>query len=99
MRVEHTRGLNGADSIGNQPDSFRVSAFAEVWHTFHQAAGSHRVILRQDYRIYRIHKILVSSSTVPPNRFISQRKNAWQRLEDLLKLLDTASLQRLGREE
>src|SRR3982750_3520352 len=33
------------------------------------------------------------------DRFISQRKNAWQRLEDLLKLLDTASLRRLGREE
>ena len=36
---------------------------------------------------------------VPPDRFINQRKNAWQRLEDLLKLLDTSSLRRLGREE
>ncbi|HEX7294292.1 MAG TPA: stage II sporulation protein M [Pyrinomonadaceae bacterium] len=36
---------------------------------------------------------------VPPDRFINQRKNAWQRLEDLLKLLDTASLRRLRREE
>jgi uncharacterized membrane protein SpoIIM required for sporulation len=36
---------------------------------------------------------------VPPDRFINQRKNAWQRLEDLLTLLDTASLRRLGREE
>ena len=36
---------------------------------------------------------------VPPDRFITQRKNAWQRLEDLLKLLDTASLRRLRREE
>lgn len=36
---------------------------------------------------------------VPPDRFINQHKNAWQRLEDLLKLLDTASLRRLRREE
>jgi uncharacterized membrane protein SpoIIM required for sporulation len=36
---------------------------------------------------------------VPTDRFINQRKNAWQRLEDLLKLLDTASLKRLRREE
>ncbi len=36
---------------------------------------------------------------VPTDRFITQRKNAWQRLEDLLKLLDTASLRRLRREE
>ena len=33
------------------------------------------------------------------DRFITQRKNAWQRLEDLLKLLDTATLKRLRREE
>jgi uncharacterized membrane protein SpoIIM required for sporulation len=36
---------------------------------------------------------------VPQDRFITQRKNAWQRLEDLLKLLDASSLRRLGREE
>ncbi|HSL55822.1 MAG TPA: stage II sporulation protein M [Pyrinomonadaceae bacterium] len=36
---------------------------------------------------------------MPPDRFITQRKNAWQRLEDLLKLLDGSSLRRLGREE
>lgn len=36
---------------------------------------------------------------MPSDRFISQRKNAWQRLEDLLKMLDHASLRRLGREE
>jgi uncharacterized membrane protein SpoIIM required for sporulation len=36
---------------------------------------------------------------VPIDRFITQRKNAWQRLEDLLKLLDNASLKRLRREE
>jgi len=33
------------------------------------------------------------------DRFIDQRKTAWQRLEDLLKLLDTRSLRRLHREE
>jgi uncharacterized membrane protein SpoIIM required for sporulation len=37
--------------------------------------------------------------SVPIDRFITQRKNAWQRLEDLLKLLDTATLKRLRREE
>ena len=36
---------------------------------------------------------------VPQDRFINQRKNAWQRLEDLLKLLDRSAMQRLGREE
>ena len=36
---------------------------------------------------------------MPQDRFITQRKNAWQRLEDLLKLLDASSLGRLGREE
>jgi uncharacterized membrane protein SpoIIM required for sporulation len=36
---------------------------------------------------------------VPPDRFINQRKNAWQRLEELLKLLDSSSLRRLHREE
>ncbi|HEX5835849.1 MAG TPA: stage II sporulation protein M [Pyrinomonadaceae bacterium] len=36
---------------------------------------------------------------MPSDKFISQRKNAWQRLEDLLKLLDHASLKRLGRDE
>src|SRR5215467_5715246 len=36
---------------------------------------------------------------MPSDRFISQRKNAWQRLEELLKLLDHASLRRLQREE
>ncbi|HET8781685.1 MAG TPA: stage II sporulation protein M [Pyrinomonadaceae bacterium] len=36
---------------------------------------------------------------VPQDRFIHQRKNAWQRLEELLRLLDHASLRRLHREE
>jgi uncharacterized membrane protein SpoIIM required for sporulation len=36
---------------------------------------------------------------VPIDRFINNRKNAWQRLEELLKLLDTSSLRRLNREE
>ncbi|HKN82915.1 MAG TPA: stage II sporulation protein M [Pyrinomonadaceae bacterium] len=36
---------------------------------------------------------------MPQDRFITDRKQAWQRLEDLLKLLDTASLRRLRREE
>ena len=36
---------------------------------------------------------------MPLDRFINQRKNAWQRLEELLKLLDHASLRRLRRDE
>src|SRR5438067_12259232 len=32
-------------------------------------------------------------------RFISDRKSAWQRLEELLRRLDSASLRRLHREE
>ncbi|HEX8557983.1 MAG TPA: stage II sporulation protein M [Pyrinomonadaceae bacterium] len=34
-----------------------------------------------------------------PDRFIGDRKRAWQRLEDLLNLLDRSSLRRLHREE
>jgi uncharacterized membrane protein SpoIIM required for sporulation len=33
------------------------------------------------------------------NRFVKERKDAWQRLEDLLKLLDRSTLRRLEREE
>src|ERR671927_599002 len=33
------------------------------------------------------------------DRFIDERKGAWQRLEDLLQLLDRSSLRRLHREE
>lgn len=36
---------------------------------------------------------------MPIDRFITQRKNAWQRLEELLNLLDHSSLRRLRREE
>src|SRR5436853_2564632 len=36
---------------------------------------------------------------MPLDRFINQRKSAWQRLEELLDLLDRASLRRLRREE
>ncbi|HEU4769155.1 MAG TPA: stage II sporulation protein M [Pyrinomonadaceae bacterium] len=36
---------------------------------------------------------------MPADRFITQRKNAWQRLEELLNLLDHSSLRRLRREE
>src|SRR2546426_3034015 len=36
---------------------------------------------------------------MPIDRFIKERKNAWQRLEELLTLLDRASLRRLQREE
>jgi len=36
---------------------------------------------------------------MPTDRFITQRKTAWQRLEDLLKLLDGASLGRLNKDE
>jgi len=36
---------------------------------------------------------------VPADKFINQRKSAWQRLEELLDLLDRASLRRLRREE
>ena len=36
---------------------------------------------------------------MPTDRFIAQRKTAWQRLEDLLKLLDSASLGRLRKDE
>jgi uncharacterized membrane protein SpoIIM required for sporulation len=36
---------------------------------------------------------------MPTDRFINERKGAWQRLEDLLRLLDEMSLRRLHREE
>jgi uncharacterized membrane protein SpoIIM required for sporulation len=36
---------------------------------------------------------------MPSDRFIRERKDAWQRLEELLRLLDHSSLRRLHREE
>jgi uncharacterized membrane protein SpoIIM required for sporulation len=36
---------------------------------------------------------------MPSDRFIAERRGAWQRLEDLLRLLDRSALRRLGREE
>jgi uncharacterized membrane protein SpoIIM required for sporulation len=36
---------------------------------------------------------------MPTDRFIRERKDAWQRLEELLRLLDQSSLRRLHREE
>src|ERR1041384_8409916 len=36
---------------------------------------------------------------MPIDRFINERKNIWQRLEDLLQLLDRMTLRRLHREE
>src|SRR5260370_40314768 len=36
---------------------------------------------------------------MPIDRFIKERKTVWQRLEELLELLDRASLRRLQREE
>src|SRR6185295_307661 len=36
---------------------------------------------------------------MPADRFISDRKNNWERLEELLRRLDTASIRRLHREE
>jgi uncharacterized membrane protein SpoIIM required for sporulation len=36
---------------------------------------------------------------MPSDRFIKERKGAWQRLEDLLRLLDHSTLRRLHREE
>ena len=36
---------------------------------------------------------------MPTDKFINQRKSAWQRLEELLNSLDRASLRRLNREE
>src|SRR4029434_8244104 len=38
-------------------------------------------------------------STMAHDRFIEKHKTAWQRLEDLLKLLDGSSLRKLHREE
>jgi len=36
---------------------------------------------------------------MPTDRFINERKNSWQRLEELLRLLDASSLRKLHREE
>lgn len=36
---------------------------------------------------------------MPADRFISDRKNNWERLEELMRLLDSTSLRRLHREE
>src|SRR5215510_15639143 len=36
---------------------------------------------------------------MPIDRFINERKNVWQRLEDLLQLLDRMTLRKLHRED
>src|SRR5499426_981066 len=36
---------------------------------------------------------------MPIDRFINERKNVWQRLEELLRLLDRMTLRKLHREE
>src|SRR3954453_11397411 len=36
---------------------------------------------------------------MPTDRFINERKGAWQRLEELLRLLDEMTLRKLHREE
>ena len=36
---------------------------------------------------------------MPIDRFINERKTAWQRLEELLQRVDTMSLRKLHREE
>src|SRR5256885_17140740 len=36
---------------------------------------------------------------MPIDRFINERKNVWQRLEELLQLLDRMTLRKLHREE
>lgn len=36
---------------------------------------------------------------MPTDRFINERKNSWQRLEELLRLLDASSIRKLHREE
>jgi len=43
--------------------------------------------------------LFTGACNVPADRFINERKSAWQRLEDLLGLLDRSSLRRLHREE
>src|SRR3979409_2653522 len=41
----------------------------------------------------------VGNVTMPIDRFINERKTVWQRLEELLNLLDRMTLRRLHREE
>src|SRR6185369_17704198 len=96
MRVEYAGALNRRNGGGDLRDLFRISTFAEVGYAFHEGAGVHTHILEQDLQDLQDACILF---VVPQDRFVTQRKNAWQRLEELLKLLDAASLRRLGREE
>lgn len=96
VRIEHAGRLDGSDCLGDLANSFRPTAFAEVWDAFDETRWHERIL-------DRIYKILQDKSciffAVPQDRFINQRKNAWQRLEELLKLLDSSSLRRLSREE
>ena len=104
MRVEDAGRLDAGNGIRNQLDSLRPPAFAKIRNTFDQAL--HEVNLNHKDTKSLISNYLCLGAfvvgynpVVPPDRFINQRKNAWQRLEDLLKLLDTASLRRLRRDE
>src|SRR5215204_7511425 len=49
--------------------------------------------------LWKKSKIQNPKSKIAMSRFINERKNNWQRLEDLLSILDTSSLRRLSRAE
>src|SRR6267143_3021322 len=103
MGVQNNCRLNRLDCPCDLFDNFRLAPFAEVWYTLDKTFHLRDV----GYQLLDIRTalILASNHRHPTfafhmsNRFITDGKNAWQRLEDLLSFLDRSSLRRLNREE
>ena len=96
VRIEDARRFGRRDRFGDQSHSFGSTTFTEVWDALYETWW-HDSILDMIYKILQDKSCIFL--LVPPDRFINQRKSAWQRLEELLKLLDSSSLRRLDRNE
>src|SRR6267143_591366 len=103
MGVQNNCRLNRLDCPCDLFDNFRLAPLAEVWYTLDKTFHLRDV----GYQLLDIKTALILASNVRhptfafhmSNRFITDGKNAWQRLEDLLSFLDHSPLRRLNREE
>jgi uncharacterized membrane protein SpoIIM required for sporulation len=106
VRIEHASRLDRGYCLGDVLNRLRLSAFTKIGNTFneleHVCTLFFELCTLQSYTSFGHSSNAQTTKDelqIPSDRFISQRKNAWQRLEDLLRLLDHSSLRRLGREE
>src|SRR6266481_6212995 len=70
------------------------SAHQDPKHSGIILSATHTNIVRDQFPIHQ-----EWAKRMPLDRFINERKSNWERLEDLMRMLDHASLRRLHREE